>query len=589
MDLPHREGGKPQPREPTIIHIDPKCLHSALKEFFDPLRTNDPRTDFYAVYRRESADFDRDYAGKYDEDLNTSLIFAGLFSAVSSAFIIDVQSKLEPSSNDLTAAYLRILIHTMNNSLFPDEDPSSITWTGPPANIVTIQSLLYASLATSLFAAFLGMLGKQWVSRYLRNHGGSAVDKSRDRQRKLDGLKEWRFYLAIESLPVVLQLALLLLACALSLYLWTVSRTVAGVIIAITLFGVTSYIFLTLAATFYYNCPYQTPPSIVFRAVIGYLGYSDAALTRWVLSLIRLLPSTRNLGRILRNLRHGVRSVVVRLCCIPAVAEEAEHIPLASVVASPARIFEDVSIDWEVCKADVRCMCWMLDSTTDTDVILSTVRFAADTIWYPEIARAMSPHVLTNLFFDCLLDGRVVPGKSEHASSIGMALASVLSIQLTVAPENQGLKDLCGRINPNIQWAHSSEPMFMLVITTLIVITETPDCLPNPSLYWGPFIPMPDDVPTTHKLWLSRILLQTLWRRRRLGDPTTPITLGTMDIFERFMADGDQTLATLNANCYLIMAISLGLQIDICDLYAPNNNNQALPSTVANSHQDGGI
>ena len=50
-------------------------LHSALKEFFDPLRTNDSRTDFFAMYRRESDEFDRDYAGKYDEDLNTSLIF----------------------------------------------------------------------------------------------------------------------------------------------------------------------------------------------------------------------------------------------------------------------------------------------------------------------------------------------------------------------------------------------------------------------------------------------------------------------------------------------------------------------------------
>ena len=50
-------------------------LHSALKEFFDPLRTNDSRTDFFAVYRRESAEFDRDHANKYDEDLNTSLIF----------------------------------------------------------------------------------------------------------------------------------------------------------------------------------------------------------------------------------------------------------------------------------------------------------------------------------------------------------------------------------------------------------------------------------------------------------------------------------------------------------------------------------
>jgi len=98
----------------------------------------------------------------------------------------------------MTVAYLRILIHTMNNSLFPDADPNSTTWTGPPPEIVTVQSLLYASLATSLFAAFLAMLGKQWVNRYLRNRGDSAADKSRDRQRKLDGFEKWRFHLAIE-------------------------------------------------------------------------------------------------------------------------------------------------------------------------------------------------------------------------------------------------------------------------------------------------------------------------------------------------------------------------------------------------------
>jgi len=93
-DSSSSEGEKPQPQEPTVIQIDPKwctqpiamvwwqvvtdirfSLQSALKEFFDPLRTNDPRADFFAVYRKESEEFDRDYARKYDEDLNTSLIF----------------------------------------------------------------------------------------------------------------------------------------------------------------------------------------------------------------------------------------------------------------------------------------------------------------------------------------------------------------------------------------------------------------------------------------------------------------------------------------------------------------------------------
>ena len=39
-----------------------------------------------------------------------------MFSAVSSAFITDVQSKLEPDPNEMTAAYTQILIHAVNNS-----------------------------------------------------------------------------------------------------------------------------------------------------------------------------------------------------------------------------------------------------------------------------------------------------------------------------------------------------------------------------------------------------------------------------------------------------------------------------------------
>ena len=194
----------------------------------------------------------------------------------------------------MTAAYLRILIHTMNNSLFPD-DPSSTAWSGPPPEIVTVQSLLCASLTTSLFAAFLAMLGKQWVNRHLRNRGGSAADKSRDRQRKLDGLEKWHFHFIIESLPVMLQLALLLLGCALSMYLWTTCRTVAGVIVAVTLFGVASYIFLTLAATVYYNCPYQTPPSILARALIKYLACDNDTFARSLRSLATPFPSVKDL------------------------------------------------------------------------------------------------------------------------------------------------------------------------------------------------------------------------------------------------------------------------------------------------------
>lgn len=574
-------------------------LHSVLKEFLDPLRTNDSRADFFVVYRRESEEFDRGHAKKYDEDLNTSLIFvsrlipssllntksggtqAGLFSAVSSAFIIDVQSKLEADPNEMTAAYMRILIHTMNGSLFPDADPSSVIWAGPPPEIATVQSLLYASLATSLFSAFLAMLGKQWVNRYIRNRGGSAADKSRARQRKLDGLEKWRFHLAIESLPAMLQSALLLLGCALSLYLWKISRTVAGVILTFTLLGATSYIFLTLAATLYYNCPYQTPPSILIRTVITYVTDSNATFARSLRYLIAFLPSIKNIniGRIITRFRSGVRSVLGSFRCVPAVVEDVELTPLAAVAAPPTRIFEDIFIDWEARKTDARCISWVLNSTTDIDVILSTVRFAADMVWYPEIARAFSSHTLADLFFDCLLDGRVIPGKLEHATSIGMALASVLSIHHIMEPENRALRGLCDRIRNCVTQVSPPNSTFSLVTAVLSFVTDVTMRVRNgTSIGWEFHGSISDHLSITHKLWLSRIILQTLWRWRRVQDPTTVLHFHHMGLVcERLMTDGDESLIILKTNCFLTMAISLGLRIDIRDLFAPKNKCVPLP------------
>ena len=170
---------------------------------------------------------------------------------------------------------MKVLIHAVNGSLFPDADPSSVVWTGPSREIVTAQAILYASLAISSLSAFLAMLGKQWVRRYIRNRGGSAEERSRDGQWRLDGLKKWHFHLFIDALPVMLQTALLLLGCALSKYLWTISHTFAGVILAFTVFGVTSHVFFTLAAIFSHDCPYQTPSTLLFRTATRHLAHSN--------------------------------------------------------------------------------------------------------------------------------------------------------------------------------------------------------------------------------------------------------------------------------------------------------------------------
>ena len=501
-------------------------------------------------------------------DAEPGSIQAGLFSAVSSAFIIDVQSNLQPDPNEMTTAYLRILIHNMNNTLFPDANSTPAAWTGPPPEIVTVQSLLYSSLATSLFAAFIAMLGKQWVTRYLRKQGGSAAEKSRDRQRKLDGFKEWKFQLAIESLPVMLQLALLLLGSALTLYLWTISRTVAGVILTFTLLGVTSYTFFTLAAVLHYNCPYQTPLSILIRTIIQHLAQSNSALVRSLRSLISYLPSTGDLGRLLLSeLRRALQS----LHCGSTVEEGAEGIARAGFV-TPTRIFEDIPVNWEFCKGDSHCIWWALDHTTDADVIFSTAQFAADIIWYPEVAGVVSPHILADLFFDCLSDGQVIPGKSEHATAIGMAVASVLTTHLVIEPRSRVLRRLCWRLEKNTQGASSSDPTCLLVMNVLRSFEE-PYFIQHIGLEPNfKFDPWPiDRLSTTNTLWLSRVVLQHFWRRRHSCNSIivfSPPPL--LFLCKGSPTGGEDTSVILKTNCLLIAAISLGLRVNNRDLYPPN-------------------
>ena len=49
-------------------------IQDALRTFFQPIKNDDARLDFYTMYK-EDTEYDINYVKKYDEDLNTTLIF----------------------------------------------------------------------------------------------------------------------------------------------------------------------------------------------------------------------------------------------------------------------------------------------------------------------------------------------------------------------------------------------------------------------------------------------------------------------------------------------------------------------------------
>jgi hypothetical protein len=58
-----------------INELTPDSIQEALRMYLQPIKSNDPGLDFYTMYKRETMEYDIEYMQKYNEDLNTTLIF----------------------------------------------------------------------------------------------------------------------------------------------------------------------------------------------------------------------------------------------------------------------------------------------------------------------------------------------------------------------------------------------------------------------------------------------------------------------------------------------------------------------------------
>ena len=50
-------------------------IQEALRAYFQPVENDDPKLEFYKIYKRETAEYDIEYMEKSRDDLDTTLIF----------------------------------------------------------------------------------------------------------------------------------------------------------------------------------------------------------------------------------------------------------------------------------------------------------------------------------------------------------------------------------------------------------------------------------------------------------------------------------------------------------------------------------
>jgi len=328
----------------------------------------------------------------------------------------------------------------MDNTTFGGDIPSLPQWTGAPRATICVQAMLYASLAASLFSAFLAMLGKQWLNRYaLTDMRGTAVERSQDRQRKLGGIIAWYFGHVMESLPLMLQFALLLLGCALSLYLWDINATVACVVIGVTGLGVIFYIFFVIAGTASASCPYQTPWAHVLRYILPIILRLLHSASHGLIRKSRcLVPFSDDEWFKWRDWKRAIFVLSEYILCLPfSLACDAYQLTRAmarALIALARRVYSWIrsarsaqahGLNQRAAALDSQCVSWILQTSLEKDIRLSTLKFLATTPTLVDFTPALLSDCF-DIFIDCVRVDKQDPVIVQGMEHLGEASAMCL-------------------------------------------------------------------------------------------------------------------------------------------------------------------
>ncbi|RDX45249.1 hypothetical protein OH76DRAFT_1008238 [Lentinus brumalis] len=245
-----------------------------LEDYWDARRT------FFTEEQRakawkETADILKTYSdemvARWNQEIDTLLVYAGLFSAILTAFNVQSYQLLTPPPevDPVIIALERISAQlssfAVNLPSVNSTQPAFVQYDPIPPRAtrwaVWLNALWFSSLIFSLSAASIGIMVKQWLNEYSTGISGTSRQNARLRQLRLNSLRRWRVKEIVSLLPVLLQIASGLFFAGLLILLWNLNRTVAtvGTVLVgiLAIFSLLTIVLPSIAT----HCSYLSPPS----------------------------------------------------------------------------------------------------------------------------------------------------------------------------------------------------------------------------------------------------------------------------------------------------------------------------------------
>ncbi|KAF9457311.1 hypothetical protein BDZ94DRAFT_238558 [Collybia nuda] len=248
----------------------------------------------------------------WKEDIDTLLVFAGLFSAAVTAFTIESYQWLKPDPADDAVRLLQQISQQLGGNLngttgFLPTASSDQNFT-VSASIIRINLFWFLSLITSFSSVLLGISCKQWIQEHRRvTYTNSRKEALALSQLRDESLRRWGVPGLLVSLPVMLQLALVLFFAGILDLLWSLNTVVAALVSAAVgvtiLFLLGTVVLPTYWLLFFSNredgnhpcpCPYKSPQAwffyrLVTRVAHKWFGTDILWLHDWSRSDLHLL------------------------------------------------------------------------------------------------------------------------------------------------------------------------------------------------------------------------------------------------------------------------------------------------------------
>ncbi|KAJ7601191.1 hypothetical protein C8J56DRAFT_814332 [Mycena floridula] len=231
----------------TVVGIPPKELNPSV----------------FTSYIREAKIYDEAMVARWKIAMDGILLFAALFSAVVTAFIIESYKLLSPDPANITLLILyQISQQLVNGSettvLLPK--PSEIPFSPSVAAVLT-NVFWFLSLALGLSCALAATLIQQWASEYIHAIERRQVPEMRGRIRAFlfEGVERSKVSAIVEGTPALLHASLFSFLIGLVFFLRPINNVVTYLMSGLLIICGTAYFYATIAPLISISSPIRTP------------------------------------------------------------------------------------------------------------------------------------------------------------------------------------------------------------------------------------------------------------------------------------------------------------------------------------------